>query len=1369
MDNQAVDMVTKDADSQPQAAARQRLASSVDSIRQDSADRLLPLADVQRGLWFVQQLAPDTAAYHLVFAARVYSALDIGTLTQALQTVIDRHSALRTSFIVGNDGQPRQHVAALALAEVAVTEAREWDESRLHAEAVAETRQPFNFARAPLLRVHVFSRAEDEHVLVLTAHHIAVDFWSLAVLLDELRTLYPALCTGADVELPPASEYLDYLRRERSLTQGGEGARMLEYWRAQLGDEPPPLELPADRARPPLQSYRGATHAFRFSRELTAGLRELARAEGVTLYMLLLAAYQALLHRYSGQDDIVVGSPVAGRTRREFRRTVGHFVNTVALRAAVSAELPFRGLLEQVRGTVVEALRHQEYPFTRIVEQVGGKRDPSRTPVFQASFAWERLPQFHELAEFFALGAQERGRIDFGGLSLAPYPLPQQEGQVDVALEMGGEVAGRLFGVWKYNVDLFDADTMAAMCSHFETLLHAIVNDPDTPVGRLPLLGATERERVLVEWNRTQAYMPVGAVHDLITAQAHHTPDRVALVHEQQQLSYRVLNQRANQLAHYLIEQGVTPGMRVGICTERTPDMVMAMLAVLKSGAAYVPLDPAYPSERIQLMMDDAEIAVLLTQAQLLATLPVTTSKTVCMDSDWMYVATYSGADVELQVDPDSVAYVIFTSGSTGRPKGVEVRHRGVVNFLTSMAREPGIGADDVLLSVTTLSFDIAVLELLLPLTVGARCEVLSRAVASDATELSRAMDESGVTLMQATPATWRMLLANDWPGAPHLTVLCGGEALPRSLADVLMARTRALWNMYGPTETTIWSTAERVTAGEGAVSIGRPIANTQVYVFDAAGQPVPIGVPGELYIGGAGVARGYLRLPELTEQRFVPDPNDSNEEARLYRTGDIVRWRREGKLEYLGRADGQVKLRGHRIELGEIETVLRRHPQVREAVVMVREEESDDVQVSDPQQRLVAYYTTSGVPPAAGALRDMLLNSLPAYMVPNVFMSIADWPLTPNGKIDRRALPAPAVEIAAESYVPPRDSVEIQLAALWEKLLDVRPIGVTADFFALGGHSLLAVQLVAAVRVRFGVELPVSSLFQYNTLESLARVIRHHDAEATTTGPLVCLRGGEKTPLFLLHPIGGTVFCYLALTRHLPAGRAVYALEAPGLDDVDDADVSIEDMARRYIEPLRARQAHGPYHLAGWCFGGVVAYEMTRQLRAAGEEVALLALFDSRAPIPENAPSDADDATLLSWFARDLAVPYNKTLSIAPEDLRALPAETMFDYVLERARALGVLPEDADPEQLQRYFQVYIANGIALQTYAPGACDVMPVLFLAHDEPQDYGPCLGWERVLGRRPTLVAVAGDHNSIMYEPQVQALAGRLSERLGTTVA
>ncbi|MBC7923017.1 MAG: amino acid adenylation domain-containing protein [Ferruginibacter sp.] len=1324
-----------------------------------------PLSPHQEGLWFLQQMAPDLAAYNVVFAVRVRSAIDTGALAQAFQQLVARHAALRTTFTTSN-GQPVQRIHSRGESAFRTVEVAGCAESEVEELVRAETKRAFSLENDAPLRVCVFTRSAREHVLVLTAHHIAVDFWSLALLLSELHTRYPALAKGQTVSLPPVgATYADFTSEQTGRLAKESGPRLREYWGKQLAGEKSVLNLPTDRPHPPVQTYHGAVHRFQLDAGLSDQLKALARQEGVTLYVVLLSAFQILLHRYAQEETILVGTPVAGRTKKKYQDVIGNFVNTVVLKASFPAGITGRQLLHQVGQTVVEAIRHQDYPFSELVKQLQPARDPSRSPFVQANFAWERLPQWKALEGLFVPNAAGEP-VDFGGLLVEPYFVAQQEGQYELNLEMGGEVAGALLGIFKYNTDLFHPATIARTAGHFQTLLRGLVSRVECPVGHLPLLTEAESEQILVDWNRTAAAYPVGGcLHTLFERQVHQTPDRTAVSFGATRLTYRELDGRANQMANYLLRHGVGPEVFVGICLDRSPDVLVALLGVLKAGGTYIPLDPAYPKERLSFMVADAGLPIVVSQRKWVDEQLFSGVKTVCLDSDWALIGQESrlapadpGFDVD-EPDAERLAYVIYTSGSTGQPKGVQIPHRSVVNFLHSTTKETGMTERDRLLAVTTLSFDIAGLELFMPLLVGAQVVLASRAEATDGHKLAEKLTSEEITFLQATPSTWRLLLEAGWTGKSDLKAIAGGEALPFDLAQSLRERTAAFWNMYGPTETTIWSTAWKADETNGVIPIGRPIDNTEIYLLDAHLQPVPVGVPGELHIGGLGLAHGYLNRPELTAEKFIPHPFRRSPRARLYKTGDLACYLPDGTIKYLGRGDNQVKLRGFRIELGEIEAVLCGHPQLRQAVVKVREDRPND-------KRLVAYLIPAAPdePVDSAELRHFLKEKLPDYMVPSAFVTLDAFPMTPNGKINSPALPAPASHQPG-SLVSPRDVVELQLGRLWEEILDTQPIGVTDNFFELGGHSLLAVRLVNDIKRRFDQDLPVSILFEKPTIEQLAEVLRQQ-AGTGEYAPLVVLRKGDaRAPLFCPHPIGGNVFCYTSLVRHLAPEQPVYGLQVKSLYQNEVPHVAVEDMAAEYVKAIQSVQPRGPYLLAGWCFGGLIAFEIAQQLRQSGEEIALLALLDTRAPILEE-EEVYDDAHLLSLFARDLAVPYGKKLTISPQELRAVGTDAMFGYVLERAKQAEVQPPDADAEQLYRYFQVYVANALALQGYSwqPYAGTVK--LLRATEEPliQSLGLALGWDRGPIRELEIHDVAGDHNSMMYNPNVQALAQLLTRFL-----
>jgi len=1050
-----------------------------------------PLSGAQQRLWFLHQMDPGSGAFNLPLVLRLRGALDVPALERALAEIARRHEALRTVFTL-RGAAPVQEVLPAA-ARVLVTEALPAAapgerEAALRARVAEEANAPFDLAAAPGFRARLLRVDAGEHVLVVTLHHIVGDGWSTGVLYRELAALYGAFSRGEPSPLPELPiQYADWAAWQRARLAGPEHAREVEHWRARLSGAPALLDLPTDRPRPAVQDTARGAHRFRIPRDLRDRLSALARAEGATPFMALAAAWGTLLHRWSGQDDVVVGTPLAGRTHPETEPLIGFFVQTLALRMDLAGDPSFRALLGRVRETTVEAYAHQEVPLDRLVEPLKVERSLSHPPLFQAMITLQN-----------AAGAGP----GLPGLRAEPMgtELRAAEGYLLLYLE---EDEQGLDAVLQYPAALFDGATMARLAGHLLSLLDAAATDPDLRVSRLSLLGAAERELVLREWNRTERpHPPERTMHGAFEAQARRTPHAVAVEAEDGTRTYAELDRRANRLAHHLRARGVGPETLVALHVDRGAGMVESLLAVLKAGGAYLPLDPAYPADRIAYMLRDSGARVLVAGPAPPEGLPLEGVETVALGRDAEEIAARPEMPPEGRADPDALAYVIYTSGSTGRPKGVMVRHGAVAGFLAAMAERPGLSADDVLLAVTTLSFDIAVLELLLPLCVGARVRVASRAVAADPGRLRGLL--AGATALQATPATWRMLVDAGWTPPRGLAVLCGGEALPRELAERLLAGGARVWNLYGPTETTIWSAVAEVASGAGPVPVGGPIHNTRLYVLDPALQPAPLGVFGELCIGGDGLARGYLRRPALTAERFVPDPFAATAGARLYRTGDRARQRPDGTLELSGRLDTQVKLRGFRIELGEVEAVLRGHPAVREAAAAVREDVPGD-------PRLVAYVVPSegAGAPSPAELRAYLGGSLPEYMLPSAFVALDALPLTPAGKVDRRSLPAP-VRAPERDHVPPATPAETLIASFWAEALGVERVGVRDNFFELGGHSLLVARVHARIREAFPRETTLVDLFRHTTVAAQAAFVTA-GAQPAAAPDAARQRGGDR------------------------------------------------------------------------------------------------------------------------------------------------------------------------------------------------------------------------------------------------------------------
>ncbi|WP_261991503.1 non-ribosomal peptide synthetase [Streptomyces sp. OR43] len=1136
------------------------------------ADRTqpLPLSFAQQRLWFLDQLEPGSTEYTMSTRLRLTGAMDVVALSAALDAIVDRHEVLRTRLVAGADGVAYQVIDApaalpLPLVDVSGTRDPEGVADDLFAKDILT---PFDLANGPLVRAVLVRIAADEHVLSLVIHHVVFDEWSDRVLQRELAALYEAFRAGEPNPLPPlAFQYADVVAWQRQWLTGDVLDGQLGYWQRALGDLPT-LDLPTDRPRPAVRSTEGAVARFVVPAETVRALRALSRERGTTMFMTLLAVFNVLLGRYAEADDVVVGTPVANRNRAETEDLIGFFVNTLVLRTDLSGAPTFAELLGRVRETALGAYAHQDLPFEQLVDAMDVERDRSRSPLFQTLFSYVAGDPSEPQQESGDSGADtgaapaSRSAADAAAHS-GPVPV-----KYDLALALA-DAEGALAAEIQYSTALFDAATVERMAGHLVTLLDAVAADADRMVDELPVLTAGERDVVVRGWNDTDVEVSgVGGVQGLIAERAGSAPDVVAVVAGGESVTYGGLMGRANRLARHLRSVGVGAESVVAVCVERGVDMVVVGLAVWLAGGAYLPLDPEFPSDRLEFMLADSGAGVLVGHRSVAGGLPLDSVGSVVWLDDAETRGTLEGlspSPLDVSCAADHLAYVLYTSGSTGRPKGVLVGQRSLVNFLAGMAQRPGLDSDDVLLAVTTWGFDIAGLELWLPLVVGGRVVVAGREVAADPGALARELESSGASVMQATPVTWQMLIADGWAGSPDLVALAGGEALPDGLARALVERVAGVWNMYGPTETTIWSTCEQVTS-DGVLGIGSPVANTRVYVLDGRLEPVPVGVAGELFIGGAGVTRGYLGRAGLSAERFVADLFAADG-SRMYRTGDRVRWMSDGRLEFLGRADEQLKVRGFRIEPGEIETALVGHPAVGSAVVVGHGQ--------GVERRLVAYVVPAdqaGGAPLAGELRDWLRAGLPEYMVPSVFVELAALPLTPNGKIDRKALPEPDGSFGALEglYVPPATVSEELLAGIWSQVLGVDRVGVTDSFFDLGGHSLLATQVISRIREAFGAEVPLSALFDRPTVRGLAAAIE--SAEGDAAPPVALADRAQPLPLSFAQQ-------RLWFLDQLEPGSTEYnmstRLRLPGTVDLVALSAALDAVVARH-EVLRTRLVAG-------------------------------------------------------------------------------------------------------------------------------------------------------------------------------------------------
>ncbi len=1032
-----------------------------------------PLSFPQQRLFLLDRIMPGLPAYNVPTLVRVGATLDEALLKQALTAIAGRHEILRTTIRL-IDGEPVQEVSPSRDVELSVSDLRSAAPEARQAEAEEVlgkfATRPFDISSDLLLRAALVHLAPDEDLLLIVFHHIGSDHVSSAILFRELDELYDALRSGRESTLPPLPiQYADFAAWQREHLSGSQLDELVDYWTSRLAGAPERLDLPSDRPRPSVQTYRGKWQEFTIDSELAGPLRALARSHSVSIFVLLMAAFKTLVHRYAGVDDVVVGAPASGRHYEEVSQLLGCFSNTLALRTDLSGDPTFAELLSRVKETTMEAQVYQELPFEKVVEALNPERAQSYSPVFQVLFGYDVAPaQPPELA----------------GQALQRRPVPGWEwSRFDLSIILRDLDDGALHADLEYTTDLFDAATIDRLIGHYRTLLEGVLRDPQQRLSELPLLTSAERRRMLVDWNDTRHDYDQRCVHERFSEQAAKTPDRVAIFSGPERLTYAELETRTNQLAHELIDAGVEPGGLVCICMDRCPDMLVAMLGVLKTGAAYVPIDPTFPPERQEFMLADAQAPVLVTQERFLGVIDPLEATVIAVDRDRQRIDQRSGEPTGIAVDPGQPAYIIYTSGSTGRPKGVVTIHRSVANLLAYMRERPGTSEDDVVASVATHAVDLPVPDYYLTLMVGARLLIVPREVTMDGVDLADWLARAGATSMAATATTWQLLVDAEWKGSAGLKISAGGEALPRALAEELRTRGSSLWNVYGPTETTVWSSVLELEPGEGSVPIGGPLWNTTFYVLDSARQPVPIGVPGELCIGGDGLSPGYLNRPELTAEKFIANPFSADGSDRLYRTGDLVRWREDGTLEYLGRVDLQVKLRGFRIELEEIEAVLAAHPDIAGAAAIVREDNPGD-------QRIVAY-----IVPAEGriievdALRRLCKAQLAPYMVPSTFVTLAEFPTTPNRKLDRRSLPAPdnIRPDLAGSYMAPETPVEEGLASIWAEVLGVDRVGIDDDFFDLGGHSLLAVKMLARVQETMGIDLYLGIVFENSTVRELA------------------------------------------------------------------------------------------------------------------------------------------------------------------------------------------------------------------------------------------------------------------------------------------
>jgi amino acid adenylation domain-containing protein len=1308
---------------------------------------IYPLTPMQQGMWFHSLAAPDSGVYVEQLSLTIEGHLDTAAFLHAWDQVIRRHPILRTAFVGEGLKEPVQ--AVYRQVTLPCTE-DDWShltpseqEAQLTAFLQSDRQHGFNLNRPPLMRLSLIRLGKAATQFTWTYHHLLLDGWSLPILLQEVMAFYEAERQGETLTLPPARPFRDYiLWLKRQDTSKAE-----QFWRGTLDGFTAPTPLVVDRPG----NGETAVHFDEIDEALTlqetAGLQALGRRHGLTLNTFVQAAWGLLLHRYSGEDDVLFGATVSGRPPDlpGAEMMIGLFINTLPVRVKIDPERPLLDLLHDVQAQQAEL---RQYEYSHLVQIQGWSAVPRGRPLFESILVFENYP------------IEETEPGEAGSLALRNIRSAEQ---TNFPLTVVAGVDEQVHLKIVYDCGLFDRQTAERMMGHLRTLLAGMITHPDKPIAALPLLTDKEYEQLLNWGSGHVTDYPLDlCTHELFEALAQSQPEETAVVYGDIKLTYLELNQHANQLAHHLQKLAVGPEALVGICVERSLEAIIGLLGVLKAGGAYLPLDPSYPPDRLAFMIADSQPRVLLTvshlQSAILETLPIVNRQTkiINLDTDWSTIATESAENPSTTTTASNLAYVIYTSGSTGKPKGVLLQHRGLFNFVNALIYEYGAARrGSRVLQFAPFSFDASVAEIFIALLSGAALYLPAQATIQSPDDLHRYLQENEISLATMPPSMLKLLSSEDLPALG--TVISAGEACTPDIVD-RWAPGRQFFNGYGPTEVTVGPALYRAKPEMAdtltAVPIGRPIANTQMFLLDANQRSVPVGVPGEIHIGGLGLARGYLNRPSLTAEKFVPNRFQANRAARLYKTGDLARYLPDGNMEFLGRIDHQVKVRGYRIELGEIEAALREHTGVETAILMVREDSPGD-------QRLVAYVVPVGEAMLeTSALRRTLQEKLPAYMIPSAFVVMDSLPLTPNRKIDRKALPAPeGVRATGTGFIAPRNPLEAQITQIWEDVLDVRPIGIQDNFFALGGHSLLAVRVMAQIQEKIASAAALVDLFQGPTIEHLAVTLQRY-VQTEAPKPLVALQSqGEKRPLFFVHPSGGSIHWYVELARQMGTERPFYAFQAEGINGNGRLLTTIEEMAAQYINAMRDVQPAGPYQIGSWSMGVVIAYEMAQQLTAAGEIVSLLAILDQGPTLPAAEP-ESDAAYLVEVFGKEL--------SLSLDDLQQLNADAQIAHVFEKARAVNWITPDVTLTQFRQFVRVLRTHTEAWRSYEIRPYPGPITLFRAEiqDDKSATDTDMGWDKLALGGVTIYDVPGDHLSMIHDPHVQKLAEQLKNCLET---
>ncbi|WP_400161946.1 amino acid adenylation domain-containing protein [Brevibacillus sp. TJ4] len=1317
--------------------------------RKDKGRGQFPLSFAQKRLWFMEQLQPGTTFYNIQDVRRIAGLLNPEALKRSFDDLVKRHEALRTTFSEA-DEQPVQVIADFLPYPFRLEDISHLPEAVRETEATRIIEQdasaPFDLAHS-LFRVTVVRLQPEEHILIMSMHHIISDGWSMGILFHELGVLYDAYVNNRPSplrELP--LQYSDYALWQHDFLQSERFQEELGYWKKQLRNAPALIELPTDFPRPAVQRYKGSLHTFSLSGADVEELETICQQNAATLFMGLLSIYKILLFRHSGQEDLVVGTVTANRNSTEWENMIGFFVNTLPIRTRFTEEQSFAHLLKEVRNACLGAFTHQEVPFEMLVEITNPERNLSYTPLVQTLCILQSASEY----------------VEIGGLRTKRIEVDYNTAKFDLTFAFENDSNGLLCHV-EYNTDLFAAGTIEKLARRFRSLVKSVIANPEKSIAQLQMITQAEKEKVLKTWNRTEA-APASpmCLHQAFEQQVLERPDSIALYAGKEMLTYRELNERANQLARHLNEMGVRDESRVGICVERSFDMLIGILAILKAGGAYVPIDPHYPDERKQYILQDSQAEILLTSSQLddsyceKLTLPVIT-----FEGDRRTIASYERTNPQREVRPDQLAYIIYTSGSTGRPKGVMVPHSNVIRLFANTQRWFHFHASDKWALFHSFAFDFSVWEIWGALLYGGQLVIVPYRTSRSADEFYELVAREGITVLNQTPSAFYQFAKADERLAKDLEVRCiifGGEALePEKLKGWLEKHGDAkpsLVNMYGITETTVHVTYRPITKADmfGKSMIGEKISDLELYILDKQLEPVPVGVAGEMYIGGAGLARGYNSLPKMTAERFIPNPFSSEYGSRLYKTGDAARFTENGDVEYLGRIDRQVKIRGFRIELEEIQKTLRKHPAVQDAHAIVH-------QAGDEDKRIAAYYIVKpGCIVEPSDLQEFARGFLPIYMVPAWFQKVDAFPLTENGKIDEKSLPLPAADraLAKQALVLPRNRVEEALAGIWRDTLQLEEVGIHDNFFELGGHSFTAVQLIRKVEKEFGKTMPTSAIFQYPTIEGFSRLLAGL-SERHTEGVMVELRQGRtQQALCFIHPVGGTIFCYSKLVSLLTSERTMYGFKSAGLDGKESAATTIQEMARHYVSRLLEVGKEEPV-LLGWSMGGIIAFEMGLQLYDQLGRAPKLIMIDSWAKDVRSQTPDKEEAA--EAFIDDIA--RSSGISFNPDDT---PGKDRMEQLFFAMKEAGIATTDSDVSYIKQLFSVYTSNLRALRAYSPSGKYPGDIVLLRASESVGEDHALGWNDFSSNPVKVSVIPGDHYSIFTEPSLSTLAKKVEESL-----